>query len=194
MNHPVVVKLVENGVTEITVPGERVLLTQIGGDLTEVQLPGEPAVVTLLSQGFEGDIAGYANAAAASAAAALQSELNAANTDMIEASEDLPGGCLVNVFQDGGPRLRKADATTDERTATGYILEDVLAGDIVRVYFSGNNTKVTGLVPGPQFLSTAPGLATHTRPTSSGNSVQNVGVATRATSLNFLGGLPVTLS
>lgn len=194
MSHPIVVTLVENGVTEITVPGESTLVTEIGTASTVVAPPAEPVVVTLVSIGVGGDVAAYADAAAASAAAALQSELNASDSEFIEASEDLFEGALVNIYHTPAARMRLADATAYGKEAMGFVTEVVLTGATSRVYASGNNTLVTGLVPGPQFLSTAPGLATHISPASSGNIVQRVGFASRATNLNFQSHPPVTLS
>jgi hypothetical protein len=133
MAHPIVVTLVENGVTEITVPGERTLVTQVGGDLTEVFQPGEPVVVTLLSQGFEGDIAAYADAAAASAAAALQSELNAANTDLVEAVEAATADVLTQVFQNLRASITNASTAGTEQegtlVVTGSVQEVASASD-----------------------------------------------------------------
>jgi len=54
MSHPIVVTLVENGVTEITVPGESTLVTEIGTASTVVAPPAEPVVVTLVSIGIGG--------------------------------------------------------------------------------------------------------------------------------------------
>jgi hypothetical protein len=194
MSHPIVVTLVENGTTEITVPGERTLVTQVGGDLTEVLQPVPPVVVTLLSQGFEGDVVAYVDAAAASAAAALQSELNASDSELIEVGENLFAGALVNIYYAPEAMARLADASTYGKEAMGFVSSAVLTGGVARVFASGNNTHVTGLVPGPQFLSTAPGLATQTSPDSSGNIVQRVGFASRANNLNFQSHPPVTLS
>jgi len=117
-----------------------------------------------------------------------------ADTATIQASEALSAGDLVNIHNSGGPRVRKADATTAGREAHGFVLAAVANGANATVYFEGTNTGVTGLTPGPQFLSITPGIATATAPSAAGNIVQRVGVATAATALNFEGGVPVTLA
>jgi hypothetical protein len=53
---------------------------------------------------------------------------------------------------------------------------------------------VTGLTPGPQFLSTTAGVATATAPSGAGNVVQRVGFATAAAALNFQAGVPIVLA
>lgn len=190
MSHRVVVNLVEVGTTEITVSGQHILLTEIGGATTTVE---DPEIVTLFSTGLTGDIAVLADAAAASAAAALQSELNASNSELLEASENIFAGALVSIWESSGPKIRLSSAALG-RVASGYVLEAALMGETVRVYFDANNTAVTGLVPGSQFLSLASGLATHTPPSASGQVFQRVGFASRATSLNFRWGDPITLA
>lgn len=108
-----------------------------------------------------------------------------ADTAVIQASEALAAGDLVNVHNSGGARVRKADATSAGKEAHGYVLASVLSGANATVYFEGNNAQVTGLTPGIAYLSTTPGLATSTPPAASGNVVQRVGLATLATNLNF---------
>jgi hypothetical protein len=128
MAHPIVVTLVENGVTEITVPGESTLVTEVGVASTVVAPPPEPVVVTLLSIGVGGDVEAYADAAAASAAAALQSELNASDSDLIEAGENLFAGALVNIYYTPGAKMRLADATAYGKEAMGFVTEVVTLG------------------------------------------------------------------
>lgn len=190
MSHRVVVNLVEAGTTEITVSGQHILLTEIGGATTTIE---DPEIVTLFSTGLTGDIAALADAAAASAAAALQSELNASNSELLQASENIFAGALVNIWESTGPKIRLANAALG-RPAMGYILEAALTDETVRVYFDANNTMVTGLIPGPQFLSTASGLATNDPPDASGQIFQRVGFASRATNLNFQPADHITLA
>lgn len=117
-----------------------------------------------------------------------------ADTSVIEASENLAAGDLVNIHNSSGAKVRKADATTAGKEAHGFVLAGVTSGQNATVYFEGSNTQVTGLTPGAQFLSTSPGLATATAPSGSGNVVQRVGVATAAASLNFEAGAPIVLA
>jgi hypothetical protein len=119
----------------------------------------------------------------------------AADTASILASENLAAGDLVNVYNNSGTaNIRKADASTTGKFAHGFVLAAVTSGNNGTVYFEGTNTQVTSLTPGRQYLSTTPGLATSTAPSSSGNVVQVVGVANAAAALNFEAGEPVVLA
>lgn len=117
-----------------------------------------------------------------------------ADTAVIQASENLAAGDIVNVHNSGGARVRKADATSAGKEADGFVLAGVTSGANATVYFEGNNGQVTGLTPGPVYLSTTPGLATNTPPSASGNVVQRVGLATAAANVNFEKSPPVTLA
>lgn len=117
-----------------------------------------------------------------------------ADTQSITTSEALAAGDLVNIWNSTGAKVRKADATTSGKEAHGYVLAAFGSAVAATVYFEGNNAQVTGLTPGPQYLSTTPGLATATPPSGSGNVVQRVGFATAATNLNFQSQPPVVLA
>lgn len=117
-----------------------------------------------------------------------------ADTATITASEALSAGALVNVWNSTGAKVRNADATTSGKEAHGYVLASVSSSGSATVYFEGTNTQVTGLTPGVQFLSTTPGVASATAPSSSGNVVQRVGFATAATALNFQSEIPIVLT
>lgn len=117
-----------------------------------------------------------------------------ADTAVIVASEALAAGDLVNVWNSTGAKVRKADATTAGKEAHGFVLASVLSSGNATVYFEGANTGVTGLTPGPQFLTTTAGTAAATPPSGGGNVVQRVGVATSATSLNFEQSQPLVLA
>lgn len=116
-----------------------------------------------------------------------------ADTATITASEALSAGDLVNVWNSTGAKARKADATTAGKEAHGFVLSAVSNGAAATVYFEGTDTGVTSLTPGVQFLSTTPGTATATAPSSAGNVVQRVGFATAAAALNFQSGTPIVL-
>ena len=117
-----------------------------------------------------------------------------ADTASIQASEALAAGDFVNVWNSGGARVRKADATTAGKDAHGFVLAAVSSGANATVYFEGTNTQVSGQTPGRVFLQTTAGTAGTTVPSTSGNVVQALGVATGATSINFECGTPVTLA
>lgn len=115
----------------------------------------------------------------------------AADVAVITASEALAAGDLVNVWNSTGAKVRKADASTSGKEAHGFVKAAVSNGAAATVYFEGSNDQVTGLTPGVQYLSAATaGLSTTTPPSSTGNVVQRVGIATAAGVLNFEQGQP----
>lgn len=119
----------------------------------------------------------------------------AADTASITASEALAAGDLVNIWNNGGAKVRKADASTAGKEAHGFVLAAVASGAAATVYFEGTDTQVTGLAPGVQFLSAAtPGAASASAPAAPGNVVQRVGFASAATALNFQAHDPIVLA
>ena len=115
-----------------------------------------------------------------------------ADTSTITASETLAAGDWVNVWNDSGAKVRKADATTAGKEAHGFVLSAVTSGNPATVYFEGTNTQVTGQTPGLVYLQTTAGTGGATIPSASGNVVQSIGVAVSATAVNFERGAPVT--
>ena len=117
-----------------------------------------------------------------------------ADTSTISASETLASGDWVNVWNNSGAKVRKADATTAGKEAHGFVLAAVTSGNPATVYFEGTNTQVSGQTPGPVFLQTTAGVGGPTVPSASGNVVQQVGVAVSATAVNFERNMPVVLA
>ncbi len=117
-----------------------------------------------------------------------------ADTATISASETLAAGDWVNVWNNSGAKVRKADATTAGKEAHGFVLSAVTSGNPATVYFEGTNTQVTGQTPGAVYLQTTAGTGGATIPSASGNVVQQIGVAVSATAVNFERGAPVTLA
>lgn len=117
-----------------------------------------------------------------------------ADTSTISASETLAAGDWVNVWNNSGAKVRKADATTAGKEAHGFVLAAVTSGNPATVYFEGTNTQVSGQTPGPVFLQTTAGTGGATIPSASGNVVQQIGVAVSATAVNFERSAPVTLA
>jgi len=117
-----------------------------------------------------------------------------ADTATLTTSEALAAGDLVNIWNNTGAKVRKADATIAGKEAHGFVLASSGSGASATVYFEGTNSSVTGMTPGPLFLSTTAGLATSTAPTGSGNVVQRVGFATGTTAMNFQSQTPITLA
>ena len=111
----------------------------------------------------------------------------------IQASEALTAKDLVNVWNSGGSRVRRANASAAGKPASGYILASVASGDMATVYFAGTLTGLSGLTPGIAYLDTSAGQVTSTAPSTSGQVVQSVGIATSASTLVFNPGTPTTL-
>jgi len=116
-------------------------------------------------------------------------------TQVITASEALAAGDWVNVWNSAGTfKARKADATVAGKEACGFVLAAVANAAPATVYFEGANTAVTGQVPGKVFLATTAGQGTPTAPSAAGNLVQEIGIATSATSVKFAPKLAFVLS
>jgi len=117
-----------------------------------------------------------------------------ADTAVVTAGEALAAGDFVNIYNDTGAKVRKADATTAGKEAHGFVLESVDNGDPATVYFEGTNTQVSGATAGIVFLATSAGGFTSTAPSSTGNVVQKLGVAISATAISFEGQQPIVLA
>jgi hypothetical protein len=116
-------------------------------------------------------------------------------TAVIATSENLSSGDFVNVWNNGGNfAVRKADASSAGKEAHGFVLSSFTHPTSAVVYFEGTNTAVIGKSPGNQFLSTIAGLTSNVAPTSAGQIVQKVGVATSATSINVEFGPVIVLA
>lgn len=105
-------------------------------------------------------------------------------TKVIQASENLAAGDFVNIFNSTGLRVRKADASNG-RVAHGFVLNSVTSGQNATVYYGNLNTAVSGLTIGNELYlsgSTA-GAVTATPPSTSGHTVQRLGVATGTTEM-----------
>ncbi len=112
-------------------------------------------------------------------------------TDVLTFSEAVPAGKLVNVYNagtEGAPlvRARMADGTTSGKEAHGYVLAGVQKDAQGTVYFSGQNTALSNLLPGTYYLSgTVPGGIDTSPAAAPGSTYQDVGVATSAGVLMF---------
>jgi hypothetical protein len=104
------------------------------------------------------------------------------------ASEAIPAGALVNVYNNAGTlNVRKADATAAGKEANGFCVSAISSGQSGLVYFEGTITGASGLTPGGRCYTSAasPGAITQTPPSASGNVIQFVGVAVSATEVSF---------
>ena len=107
-------------------------------------------------------------------------------TKIIEASENLNAGDLVNIWSSSGNfRVRKADASTAGKEANGFVLSSVSSGISANVYLEGTVTGLSGLTPGRYYLSTTPGQVTLTPPANSGNVVQYIGNSLSSSEITF---------
>ena len=114
----------------------------------------------------------------------------------VVASETITAPALVNLWNDGGTlkaRYADASAASAGKQAHGYVLETINSAASGVIYFEGLITGLSGLTLGATyFLSgTTPGAPTATAPTTSGHSVQEIGVALSATELTFEPAKPV---
>ncbi len=113
----------------------------------------------------------------------------------VEEAAGLSAGDLVNIFDNGGPRARLADASNG-RVAHGFVKSAFADAAVATIYKEGTNDQLTGLTPGAvQFLSNStPGGVTATAPTTTGQIVQRVGVAFSATDMDWEPTQPITLA
>jgi hypothetical protein len=114
-----------------------------------------------------------------------------ADVVVLPSSENLVAGDLVNIWDDAGTaKVRKADASTASagKIAHGFVLENVTSPADATVYFEGSNDEKTGLTPGTTYAlsHTVPGgvVALASATSTAGHSLQVVGVAANATTLN----------
>jgi hypothetical protein len=98
----------------------------------------------------------------------------------------IPANSLVNIYSHGGvPSLRLADATTAGQQAHAFITTAVAAGASAVPYYRGALGGFSGLTIGAPCWLAPGGGVTQAAPSSSGNLVQPVGVATSATTIDF---------
>lgn len=108
-----------------------------------------------------------------------------ADTAVVAASEALAAGDWVNIWNDSGAKVRKADGSAAGKECHGFVLAAVSSGANATVYFEGTNNQVSGQTPGPVFLGTTAGAGQSAAPTGAGQVVQRLGVAVSATAVNF---------
>ena len=118
-----------------------------------------------------------------------------ADTCVVNASETLAAGDMVNIWDDAGTvKARKADATAAGKEVDGFVDAGVTSGAAATVILDGPLAGLSGLTKGATyFLSTTPGAITATAPSTAGNVYQGVGKAKSATELIFERGEPITI-
>lgn len=109
-----------------------------------------------------------------------------ADTVIATASEAISAGALVNFYNNAGTiNVRNADSTNASKPAHGFVLASVLSSGTATVYNLGQqNTAATGLTVGSVYFLSTVGALTATPPSTSGNLVQEVGVAITTTQLS----------
>ena len=113
--------------------------------------------------------------------------------DNINATENIPAGSAVQVFNNlGVPGVRRADAAS-AKVSNGFVLVAGTTGNPVTVYYQGRITGLSGLLAGPVFLGSL-GAFVNTPPGGVGSIIQPLGEAASATEVNFLAGLPTVLN
>lgn len=108
------------------------------------------------------------------------------DTRTVTAGETLAAGDLI--YLDSAPEAFKADANADTKAAIGFVLSGITAAATGTAYFgSGMITGLSGLTAGAKYYLSAstPGGITTTKPSGSGDIIQQVGVAVSATELYF---------
>lgn len=101
----------------------------------------------------------------------------------LTAGETLTSGNFVYINSSG--QVMKADSTAIAKKAVGYVLVGVASASSCTVYFDDSNTALSALTVGATYyLSATAGAVTPTAPTTSGQIVQEVGVATSTSTIH----------
>jgi hypothetical protein len=106
-------------------------------------------------------------------------------TVVIEASENLDAGDMVDIWDDSGTEKVRKAATDTNRKVHGFVLANVVSGDPATVYLSGIVTGLSGMVAGQTQYLITDGEVDPTAPTTVGYIVQELGVALSATTMKF---------
>ena len=109
------------------------------------------------------------------------------------ASETINAGGQVNLWNNSGTiNARNADATNGRR-AWGFTILQITSGDSGNVYLgSGRNTGVSGLTPAAIYFLGSAGAITTVVNTTTGQLLQEIGIAKSATELDEFIREPVT--
>jgi len=108
------------------------------------------------------------------------------DTRTVTAGETLSAGDLI--YLSAAPEALKADANSDAKAAIGFVLSGITAAATGTAYFgSGMITGLSGLTAGAKYYLSAatPGAITTTKPSGSGDIIQQIGVAVSTTELYF---------
>ena len=111
-----------------------------------------------------------------------------AETEVYPASEALSANDLVNIFDDSGTlKVRKAVASDINKSAAGYVKDNVNSGADAAVYFEGRLQGLTGILPNTTYYlsSTQAGKYTSTPPVADGTIYQPVGTGIKTDQIRF---------
>lgn len=112
----------------------------------------------------------------------------------VAAGEVLLAGAFVNIYLDGGARLRKADATDPLKWAHGFILSDGDIGEALPLNLTGLNSMVSPATLGEAYLSTTtPGGYSYSPPSATGQIIQPLGLAIPGNGILFTPQSRITL-
>jgi hypothetical protein len=117
-----------------------------------------------------------------------------AATQSATASEALAAGDFVNIFDNAGsPNVRKADSSNN-RPASGFVLAAVANAATASVTLGGMNNARSGLIPGSLYFLGVAGAPTTAAPSTVGQIIQELGVASSATTIQFDYDAPTTIA
>lgn len=108
------------------------------------------------------------------------------DTRTVTAGETLTAGNLI--YMSSTPEAFKADANSEAKEAIGFVLSGITAAASGTAYFgSGIISGLSSLTPGARYYLSAatPGAITTTKPSGSGDIIQQIGFALSATELYF---------
>lgn len=109
------------------------------------------------------------------------------NSATLTASQAVAAGEFGTIHNDGGTaKIRAADPGETDNCAACYVPASIASGNTGTVQFPGQIiTGLSGLTPGPVYLSTTPGGTATTPPASARKAIQLLGYALSATSMRF---------
>lgn len=108
-------------------------------------------------------------------------------------SETLTAGDLVNIYNAGSVAMVRQANAAAALNAHGFVTDSYPPNAPAKIYFGGLNPLQSGLVPGTLWLSTTPGRASNTPPSSVGSIVQRVGPALNDHTMEFLSLLAIKI-
>lgn len=171
-----------------------ILALNSSGAIDPTAMPGGSPVSTSAGSGSAGILVKL-NSAGAVDATMMPAGVGA-NAVTATASATITAGQLVNIYNNAGALgVRPADNTSAGSEANGYATAGITSGASGSVNLGpGSVTGLTSLTVGSRYYLGTVGAITTTAPSTTGNVVQSVGIATSTTALDFQPLAPVTLA